>query len=115
MKLRIKGKLLAGFSFSIAISLILSFFGILELSKIEAADKKMYQTSVQALVYLGRMNEDINRVQWRLRDLMLTNDEALNLKYKTEIETLRKGLDDSTAALTGLVSSNEGKKTPKAL
>jgi methyl-accepting chemotaxis protein len=73
----------------------------------------MYDTSVQALVYLGRMNDAINRVQWRLRDLMLTTDPALNAQYQDEIATLRKSLNDSAAALTGLVSSAEGNKRLK--
>jgi methyl-accepting chemotaxis protein len=44
---------------------------------------------------------------------MLTTDPALNGQYQEEIKVLRKDLNDSAAAITGLVSSVEGNKRLK--
>ena len=99
MRMKIGGKLIAGFMAVLLSTLIVGVFSITQLKKLDAADTDMYEHSVVALDSLTVVNARINQVQWRLRDLMLTEDKALTQKYKEQIAAWRAEQDKATKNL----------------
>ncbi|MBL8968715.1 MAG: MCP four helix bundle domain-containing protein [Spirochaetaceae bacterium] len=109
MKLSIGLKLILSFAAVLFITAVIGTVSIVQITAIDKADTYMYEKGAVALQHLGAINQKVNRAQWRLRDLMLTTDHALNEKYKTEIAELRKSAAEDAKELQSLLDTAEDK------
>ena len=110
MRLKIGAKLLLSFAAILAVTATVGFVAITQITTIDDADTHMYEKSVVALQSLTYVNQEVNYAQWRLRDLMLTTDQALNAKYKEEIAKLRKDAAAEVEKIGATLDTPEGKR-----
>jgi len=110
MRLKIGAKLLLSFAAILAVTATVGFVAITQITTIDDADTHMYEKSVVALQSLTFVNQAVNYAQWRLRDLMLTTDQALNAKYKEEIAKLRKDAAAEVEKIGATLDTPEGKR-----
>ncbi|MFA6506103.1 MAG: methyl-accepting chemotaxis protein, partial [Treponemataceae bacterium] len=109
MKLNIGAKLLFAFSATLAVTVAVGIVGFVQIGNIDAADTHMFEKGVKALAELSSIQEKLNKAQWIMRDLMLTEDVKLNEKYLKDIADLRKSTAAS-AVLLELAMSGEADK-----
>jgi len=113
--LKIKNKLVLGFSAVVFIALAIVVFGFFQITKLERADSLLFKKGVKPVEHIGTISAGFQRLRANVRELVLAKDQPAHDFYQVRITTFRTDIDTSVANLETALPDAESKKLFKQL
>jgi signal transduction histidine kinase/CHASE3 domain sensor protein len=107
--LKIRDKLILGFSTVVCLALALGIFGYFQIHKLGRADKLLFENGVKPLEYIGDIGASFHRLRVNVRECAITRDEK-NDYYRGRIFKFRSEIDAIVTKLGARLSDAEAKK-----
>jgi CheY-like chemotaxis protein len=97
--LRIKNKLILGFSAVVITAMAIGIFGFFQIHALETADRFLFEKGVKTVEHIGDIAADFQRLRVILRESILIVEQKNNDYYLEQIPNIRKEIDDSVTKL----------------
>jgi len=110
MNLKMKSKLLLGFSATAALTLIVGIGGMLSLGNMSTGDDKLYLHGVQVLSKAAELGSLLNAQRATIRDMVIETDSFALQNYKTTVDAQRNELNKDIDALKQLIKGDSQKE-----
>jgi methyl-accepting chemotaxis protein len=107
--LRMKQKLMWGFSATAMLTLVVTVAGISSLRSVINGDHVLYAEGVTALGGAGNLGESFQNMRSNILYLALETDQAEMARYKSGIDANRKALDEAVARIRTVSDGHKGK------
>lgn len=105
--LKIKTKLVTGFSIVAIISIAMGVFSIFNINKLNAQDTVLYKNMTVPLDQIGRVSTAFQRIRVNSRDMIIANTDAEIEENIVKIGERRKEVDDNAKLFKGTIVSKE--------
>lgn len=108
--LKIRDKLILGFSTVVFILLAIAIFGYFQINKLERADSFLFSKGLKPVEHVGNISTGFHRLRTNIRELALTKTQSRHDHYQGRIIMLRKDIDASTKKLEAALPDPESKR-----
>ena len=108
--LKIRDKLVLGFSTVVFITLALGIFGYFQIHKLEQADSTLFKKGVKPVEYIGTIAAGFQRLRANVREFILADNQNTHDYYRVRISEFRAEIDSSVKHLEGTLPDAESKR-----
>src|SRR5512133_662204 len=108
--LKIKDKLVLGFSTVVIMALAIGIFGYFQIYKLERAGSSLFEQGVKPLEYVGKIEAGFQRLRVNIREFISAQDENKHDYYLGRILTFRMEIDANVNNLEASLPDAESKK-----
>ena len=108
--LKIRDKLVLGFSTVLFIALAIGIFGYFQIHTLERADNFLFEKGVKPVEHIGTIAADFQRLRVNIREAILARDQKQNDYYREHILKFRAEIDTRVNNLETALPDAEAKK-----
>lgn len=108
--LKIKSKLIAGFSSVLIISIAIAFFAYFQIYKLERAGNYLFEKSVKPVEYIGDISSLFQRVRVNTREYIQAKDRRTNDFYEGRLSKFNDDIDALHIKLEQTLVDTESKR-----
>ena len=108
--LKIRDKLITGFSAVVFVALAIVIFGYLQINTLERADNILFKKGVKPVEHIGQIAADFQRLRVNIREVILANSQHRNIYYQERVVKFRKQIDTGVDKLEAALPDIESKR-----
>ncbi|MDR2560225.1 MAG: methyl-accepting chemotaxis protein, partial [Holophagales bacterium] len=109
LNLKMKLKLLLGFGVTMALSLVVAYFGVRSLKATDDGDTTLYHQGTLALYHAGEIAERIHIARVNIRDIVISTTQEKNDRHNALYENTKKELAEALGKLRAIVMAETEK------
>jgi signal transduction histidine kinase/DNA-binding response OmpR family regulator/CHASE3 domain sensor protein len=111
--IKIRNKLILGFSTVVLIALSIGIVGYFQIHKLDNANEYLFSKGVKPVEYIGDIMGNFQRLRSNLRESILVSEDAQNFHYEQRVLALREEIEASCKDLEKTLPDYEAKRLYK--